>query len=305
MFYKLMAPTQSSVITLAHVSDVHLPPPRLLPPWRHLMNKRGLSVLSWRKNRVFKHLEHLSATVIEDIKRDQPDLILNTGDLTNFGLPQEYEYGAAWLSNLPAKSLVVPGNHDALMAEDWTTTGALWAAWMQNAQVSSFPYCYKHGDIAIIGMNSAIPTPPFISAGYVGKAQRDRLTTLLEQTAGMFRLVMIHHPPRRGLVSWRKSLRDDKAVSDILVGAGVELVVHGHSHNATVTILAGSDIPLVGSASASLKSSAALRQAGWNRFKVLRQTDGWQVILERRSYNEEKGWQTWPAQRWDVKSRAF
>ena len=51
--------------------------------------------------------------VAELLKLDpQPDLIVHTGDLTDFGLPDEYANLKAILAPLQAPLLAIPGNHD-------------------------------------------------------------------------------------------------------------------------------------------------------------------------------------------------
>jgi 3',5'-cyclic AMP phosphodiesterase CpdA len=42
----------------------------------------------------------------------RPDCVLATGDLTDCGLPDEYEIVAEALAALPMPSFMIPGNHD-------------------------------------------------------------------------------------------------------------------------------------------------------------------------------------------------
>src|SRR5690349_4402506 len=42
----------------------------------------------------------------------RPDCVLATGDLTDCGLPEEYEVVDHALSALPMPSFMIPGNHD-------------------------------------------------------------------------------------------------------------------------------------------------------------------------------------------------
>ena len=44
--------------------------------------------------------------------KQQPDLILLTGDLVDLGRPEEYEHLKSILAPLPQRIVVVPGNHD-------------------------------------------------------------------------------------------------------------------------------------------------------------------------------------------------
>jgi diadenosine tetraphosphatase ApaH/serine/threonine PP2A family protein phosphatase len=92
---------------------------------------------------------------------------------------------------------------------------------------------------------------------------------------------MIHHPPKRGLVPWRKSLLDHREVAALLRRTGAEIVLHGHSHDATLTHIPGTDIPLLGVASASLMDKREHRQACWNHLSIHAQDDGWAIQMSR------------------------
>lgn len=270
----------SSPIRLAHLSDIHLPPP--LPiSWLTMLNKRALSALSWHYNRQHHHLLALSQAVVEDIGASHPDLITMTGDLTNFGLPTEIDTGATWMAGLPAPAVMVPGNHDQMTGLSWEKGLAAWSAWMAPSP-NMFPYVRRLGDVAIIGVNSAVPSPPFMAYGRVGQKQGERLGAILRRTQGCCRVVLIHHPPRAGLVPWRKSLLDAAKIGTIIRASGAELVLHGHSHNGSLTTIKGSDIPLVGVPSASLLSEKPWRQAGWNALSIERKNGAWVIALTRR-----------------------
>ncbi|WP_025885603.1 metallophosphoesterase family protein [Asaia prunellae] len=285
-----MTLNKDSPVVLAHLSDVHLPPPSPLPSWRHFTNKRALSVASWKRHRVHHHLPALSDAIREDINKARPGLILNTGDLTNFGLSEEFSNAAAWLRTMEAPCLVVPGNHDAMIRESWQQTGACWSPWMQACEENAFPYLHEQGDLAIIGLNSAIPSLPFMACGRIGKAQRARLADLLAATRDRCRVVMIHHPPRGRLVPWRKSLLDLKAVAAVIARHGAAMVLHGHSHDATLSTVPGTSIPLIGVASASLHSTKPWRHSGWNRIAIERRDSGWEVDLTTRQFTQALGW---------------
>ncbi|WP_122049326.1 metallophosphoesterase [Asaia bogorensis] len=288
----------ASTVVLAHLSDVHLPPPSPLPSWRSFTNKRALSVASWKRHRVHRHLPELAEIVRGDISAAVPDLVLNTGDLTNFGLSEECAAATRWLRTMPAPTLVVPGNHDAMVGSTWPDHIGLWARWMADADENPFPYCHRQGDIVVIGLNSAIPTPPFMACGYVGKVQREKLARLLDETRNLCRVIMIHHPPRAGLVPWRKSLLDHREVSSIIARHGASIVLHGHSHDATLATVPGSDIPLIGVPSASLLSSRPWRQSGWNRLAIARTQEGWDIDLQTRQFTRDTGWRCSRHRRW-------
>lgn len=280
-----MSDSCCDIVHLAHLSDVHLPPPPRIAA-RDLINKRILSLMLWNARRRHVHLASLGDAVVADIASCKPDVIAVTGDLTNFGLPVEIESGARWLAGLPAPSVIVPGNHDRMTNLPWADGLAQWAPWMA-ASPGQFPYVRRVGPVCLIGVNSAIASPPFMAYGRVGQRQGERLHAILSRTRGSYRVVLIHHPPRAGLVKPRKSLLDSYKISGILQSAGAEMVLHGHSHDATMTTVPGTDIPLIGVASSSLRSSLPLRQAGWNDFSISPISKGWDVTLIRRQIDAE------------------
>ncbi|MEW9272599.1 metallophosphoesterase family protein [Gluconobacter oxydans] len=284
------APAVISTVTLAHISDPHLPPPPV--HWREALNKRALSLLSWKKHRRYVHLEQTCAALVKDIGRSDVDTILVSGDLTNFGTPDEFAAAARWLDALPAQALVIPGNHDCMVRQPDSAGLHQWERW----SARQYPYVRIQNGVAIVGVNSGIPTAPFMACGRVGHRQRERLEALLQELGreGLCRVVMIHHPPRRGLVPWRKSLLDHREVAAVFRRAGAEIVLHGHSHDATLTHIAGTDIPLLGVASASLTDERPHRQACWNRLSIHPYRKGWTITLARHrldgSVSERASW---------------
>jgi len=110
--------------------------------------------------------------------------------------------------------------------------------------------------VALIGVNSAIPTLPLIAAGRVGAPQRARLAGLLAAAGreGLFRLVLIHHPPLPGQAGRLRALGDAREIAELLAACGAELVIHGHNHRSTLAWCDGGGrrIPVVGVAAAGL-----------------------------------------------------
>lgn len=260
-----MSDTQT--VTLAHLSDVHLAPVAGFEP-RYWTMKRTMGWLNWQRKRRFVHTQPALDAIVADIKSQAPDHVLVSGDLINIGLPAEYAAARTWLQSLgsPDRVSLVPGNHDAYVAQEARAGLSAWAPYMtsdaygrslgisaeQNLD-AAFPYVRRIGRVAIVGVNSGVATRPGSAEGYVGPAQLARLSARLETLgqAGLLRVIMIHHPPVPGLATAGRALRDAAALAAILAHSGAELVVHGHNHTLTQTMHAGSAILGVGSASAA------------------------------------------------------
>src|SRR5262245_59275974 len=193
------------MFALAHLSDPHLAGWSVDQPVA-LVSKRITGWLSWTLNRHKIHLSRVLDLMLADMA-DQPiDHVAVTGDLVNISLPQEFANAARWLQRLGAadKVTVVPGNHDAYVAVKPENGIGRWRDYMtdlgwerQDAAADSFPFVRRIGPIALIGLSTAVPTPPFFASGTLGPAQLKALRDILSQLrqSGAFRVVLIHHPP--------------------------------------------------------------------------------------------------------------
>lgn len=286
--------TQST--TLAHISDVHLGPINGFHP-RYWNLKRGLGYLNWHRGRVRVHLRDLADAIAADAVAHKPDHIAVTGDLANIGLPAEYDAALSWLEALgdPASVSVVPGNHDiytsrlhgASCLERWAPYMAsdAWGRGMTPGD-GAFPYVRRLGPAALIGLNSAVPTPPFVAAGRLGKRQLDALAVTLErlEATGLIRVVLIHHPPLPGKAPRLRGLEDAAEFESVIDEHGAELVLHGHNHRDMLVWRQWSrgHIPVIGVASAS--TGAAHKHeplARYNLFRLSR--DGDETAIEMRT----------------------
>lgn len=229
-----------NAVTFAHVSDLHLPFEPTLT-LAQAFSKRQLSVWSWRRRRA-QQSPAILAALAADLRAQAPDHIVVTGDITNFSLPGEFVQARGWLEALvPSDRLsLVPGNHDALVPVNAGEGIEQWSAWTRSD--AGWPYVHHRGDVAVIGLNSALPTAPLLARGALGEAQLSRLEQQLEAegAAGRLRVVLIHHPVAAGAIGWRKALADQQALRAVLQRAGAELVLHGHARDARLDALPSS-----------------------------------------------------------------
>lgn len=293
-------PSDSNFV-LAHVSDLHL---TSLAGIRlnQLLSKRITGYLSWRLRRRHEHRSEVLDALRDDLQAEHPDHIAVTGDLTHLGLPREFAEAAAWLERLgtPQTITLVPGNHDAYVAEPWSKTFAQWAAYMAGDDESItagaedlFPSLRIRRQVALIGLSTAAPSAPFLATGRLGEEQLRRLDRMLEQTAGsgLFRIVLLHHPPAQRTVRWRKSLLDGAALRDVLARRGAELILHGHGHFSAAAYL---DAPrqrnlAIGVPTASAIGRNAERWATYHVYRIQRCATGWRLRVSVRTYSLDRG----------------
>ncbi len=286
----MTATDEQNGTVLAHLSDPHLPLPPGVPPLS-VLNKRLLSLLSWHSKRRHDHLRDTLDRLVADLHSQGPDLIAVTGDLTNLGLELEYRRARDWLEALgdPARVMVIPGNHDALIRGAWDSGAAHWRPYWQGDETAqegvsrAFPTLRRRGPLALIGVSSVIASPPGQATGDVGDAQRARLATLLRRTREqhLCRVVLIHHPPLDGTVTHRKRLHDAAELRTVLADEGVELVLHGHSHRSHLQMLQTRDgpAPVIGVPSAS---SMHHEPAAYHLYQITPTAEGWELKLSPR-----------------------
>ena len=230
--------------------------------------------------------------LLADLGETAPEQIAITGDLTQIALDAEFRDAATWLARLgtPERVSAIPGNHDAYSGVPRARGWELWSEYLASDGAvaafradprAAFPSVRVRGVLALVGVCTAQPTPPFAAYGTVGAAQLARLDALLERLGaeGLCRVVLIHHPPVPGLTSRRRSLRDAGAFGDVLRLRGAELVLHGHLHRTTLASLPGpmGPIPVAGVPSASHVGPDPARCAAYHLYEIARASGGYEM----------------------------
>ncbi|WP_369058683.1 metallophosphoesterase [Caulobacter sp. 73W] len=252
----------------------------------YALTKRLFSWSSWRRKRSKHHKREILDAITTDIAAYGPDHLVITGDLINFAADKEFAAARAWLQSLgDARDVTVtPGNHDALAG---CGTFDPWAEWLEDELTETFPKVRVRGEVAVICVNTGLPTAPFLATGTCGEDQLARLGPILDDLKGrgLFRVIAIHHPPTPG-GSPRKALTDQKALREVLGVHGAELILHGHTHVPLLGAVKGPDgpIPAVCAPSASQRPVGKTNAARWHGIEIEKAADGWSVRVEIRGF---------------------
>ncbi len=285
------------MIRIAHITDVHLPLAGATV--RELASKRILGWLSWRLRRFRRHRAACLNTVIADMQAHAPDHIVLTGDLVNISTRREFAAARTWLETLapPERLTFIPGNHDLYVANALQAGLVTLAPWMtaknEVAQtMPRFPLVRYVSNVAIISLNSTYPAPWGEASGRLGLEQIERLARLLEETRskGLFRLVILHHPPLFSLAtSPRKALKDADALEQVLREKGAEAVLYGHNHLWKHDVLKSRTGPvhLLAAPSASYRPGGKKPAAGWQMLGIARRQGAWRLHLLRRGLDRQ------------------
>jgi 3',5'-cyclic AMP phosphodiesterase CpdA len=283
-----------AAFTLAHLSDPHLPP-LPVPRLSELAGKRLLGYLNWTRNRHRFHRRDVVDLLVSDLQAQVPDHVAITGDLVNLSLEAEFAAAQVWLEGIgaPERVTVIPGNHDAYVRSTQHCFADVWKGYLAGDDAAdrstAFPALRRRGPLTLVSVSSAVPTPPFMATGWLGKSQMDALEGVLAKLSSeepSFRILLIHHPLRSDARA--KRLTDSSQLTAILQRHGVELVLHGHDHvHSTMWIggPGGSSIPVIGVPSASALAHGRHPAAAYNLFSIRRQGDTWRCDQAVRGIN--------------------
>ncbi|MGZ8869252.1 MAG: metallophosphoesterase family protein, partial [Thermoanaerobaculia bacterium] len=178
------------MVRIAHISDTHVLPPQGVH-WREMFfNKRitGWANTRFRRGRV--HRRRYLEAVLDAASR--ADHLVVTGDVTNLALEGEFHEALRLFESRGggAEITVIPGNHDLYLPKI-SREGRFehhFGAFLQSdlpdlsvgVAAGNYPFVKLRGPVAIIGLSSAVPRPPFIAAGYLGDEQLRALRAILE-----------------------------------------------------------------------------------------------------------------------------
>jgi len=278
---------------IVHLSDLHLTSPAGTALGA-LRGKRWTGYASWWRKRRWQHRREVLDRLALAVQAEQPDRIVITGDLTHIGLPTEIAAARTWLQSLgpPERVCLVPGNHDDYARDSWSAIRRDWADYLHlhgnlpdMRHGDAYPVVREHDGVALVGLNSALPTPMLLARGRLGAAQCERLDATLAalNRRGLLSCLLIHHPPLRGMTSWRKALADAEALAPIMTRQTPALVLHGHLHRNLEARIGATRV----FATASASSAMAEHPASYRVFDLARDEHGWQITMALKQASVE------------------
>lgn len=162
------------------------------------------------------------------------DLILITGDVTQKGLPEEFEAAGRWIRAMPEPRFVIVGNHDVPYYDVMARVFQPWKAFETATGYPAHDGQFVGDTVMVRGVTTARgwQARPNWSKGVIDLDQTRRAAEALRQAPiGTLRVLACHHPliemvgtPMTGDVK-----RGDEAAM-IFAEAGVDLIMTGHVH---------------------------------------------------------------------------
>jgi 3',5'-cyclic AMP phosphodiesterase CpdA len=164
--------------------------------------------------------EEIFEKVISEVNALKPDAVIVTGDLTNEGLPKEYEKCKKLLSRIVTKKIItISGNHD------YRNTGYLLFK-------KHFPFETVNelgSDVVVVTLGTARPDR---DEGEVGYRQNLWLERTMQKYKDKIKILAMHHHligiPDTG--SARVEVIDAGDVLRTILATNVNMVLCGHKH---------------------------------------------------------------------------
>ena len=165
--------------------------------------------------------QSLKDTLAEALRQNPaPDLVLLTGDLAQNACPETYALLKPLIEEIPAPTLVLPGNHDspALLTE----------AFSWSRKVRERIRCLQ-GWI-VIALDSCTPGSP---VGNLSLGELRELASVLQETRTQPVLIALHHPPIATGSRWLDTMQisNSREFKDLIAQyPNVRALVFGHIH---------------------------------------------------------------------------
>ncbi|HWA63550.1 MAG TPA: metallophosphoesterase [Caulobacteraceae bacterium] len=161
------------------------------------------------------------------------DLLVVSGDVTQYGERREFEAARRWFARLPGPRLVVPGNHDTPWMGLWERLTAPFARY-ERAIGPAHGDAFVSPAICASAANTARGWQVRMdwSKGEFTRGQAEAAAAALGRTpAGVLRLFVCHHPlmelPGAPMTA---RVRGGREGARRLAEAGVDVILSGHLH---------------------------------------------------------------------------
>ncbi len=206
------------------------------------------------------HLNPLGAELVVRLARDlEVDAVLDTGDVTSFGLEVEARFGRL-LAQAPVPYLLVPGNHDS--AANRAQLAAIEGIELLDGDVVEI------GSVRILG----VADPTFTASNEVGSSEANARKAELAEDV------------RRQV---ERADPDVLAVHDLRQAAAstgeVPVVVAGHVHRRSERVVEGTVVLTVGSTGATGLGTFTVETSRPYEAQVLRFLDGELIAIDHLS----------------------
>ena len=153
------------------------------------------------KGRLFYDMIPTNAQLVEAVAHinsldPRPDVVIASGDLTEHGLAEEYDFLREILADLVPPLFVVPGNHDR---REGLSTAFAGEDYMPQPDAPFVNYAIETFPLRLVGLDTTVPEHHH---GLMCEQRLRWLDDTLNARRDFPTLIFMHHPPFRTGVQW-------------------------------------------------------------------------------------------------------
>jgi 3',5'-cyclic AMP phosphodiesterase CpdA len=181
------------------------------------------------------HDPAVAVTLSEEIQRQQPDLVVVSGDFTQVGTVKEYRQARAFLDTIPAPLFAVPGNHDVPAINILRRFLNPYGLYRRYIAAETEPFLEMDG-VVFVGMRTSRRFRLEWNWGHgtISRSQLDDLASRFEKASpDAIRVIVAHHPllfPTEPMLQKTKRVKRADEALEVFSQLGVRLVLSGHFH---------------------------------------------------------------------------
>lgn len=159
----------------------------------------------------------------------RPDMVVLSGDITQRARPDQFRTAKAFVEQLGAPVLAIPGNHDIALFDLWARLTRPYARYAAVFGGDLEPVYSSH-DLLVVGVNTTRAWRH--KNGEVSMSQIDRVAKLLHvASARQLRVVVVHQPVAVIRQEDRTNLlHGHETATRAWSAAGADVVMGGHIH---------------------------------------------------------------------------
>jgi 3',5'-cyclic AMP phosphodiesterase CpdA len=185
------------------------------------------------------HTSHTKLeSLVEDLLSQAPDILVNTGDITDRGTVAQFRRARDFVNSLGLPFLSVPGNREVAITAVWEWLIPRLAMRRYHGffgQIDKVVHCVEGSGVLLLGLNSVHPFPSW--PGSISRESRHWLKDQAARHPEHVKILFLHHPVLpviRSSSFWAHSLSDAGEVLNISTQTGINLILQGHKHRSAV-----------------------------------------------------------------------
>lgn len=214
--------------------------------------------------------EAAARDVATDIAQQRVDLVAISGDLTQRARTSEFRAAQAFLEQITAPIVVVPGNHDIVALNLWDRLVSPRRKY-QHFIGQRFPASFVDDEMVVIGIDTTRRAQMSFdwSRGGIGRRQLQAVTTALPPRGDpRLKVVVAHHA--LGDLDEPEDNEDAPKPLAALAVLDVNVILAGHHHHPDARLVGEADLLIVHAATAL----STRRRGSPNSYNLLRYNQG-------------------------------